>query len=172
MLVCDCFATIFCAFISISITFALDIDKINRRMYNVIVTRAKKRYAVARQKVNNEAGKNRVKKMQTALVARLKPVRYYKITKLQKTSGGKFDEVGKTQDIASRSCRNGGGCISDDGNRLRRGKIASRHRLDGRLDGYRPYTLQSDDARSTRVHHSRYFRRVLLSQRKKLHYAT
>lgn len=62
MLVCDCFATIFCAFISISITFALDIDKINRRMYNVIVTRAKKRYAVARQKVNNEAGKNRVKK--------------------------------------------------------------------------------------------------------------
>ena len=41
MLVCDCFATIFCAFISISITFALDIDKINRRMYNVIVTRAK-----------------------------------------------------------------------------------------------------------------------------------
>ena len=62
MLVCDCFATIFCAFISISITFALDIDKINRRMYNVIVTRAKKRYAVARQIVNNEAGKNRVKK--------------------------------------------------------------------------------------------------------------
>lgn len=62
MLVCDCFATIFCAFISISITFALDIDKINRRMYNVIVTRAKKRYAVARQKVNNEAGINRVKK--------------------------------------------------------------------------------------------------------------
>ena len=57
MLVCDCFATIFCAFISISITFALDIDKINRRMYNVIVTRATKRYAVARKKVNNETEK-------------------------------------------------------------------------------------------------------------------
>ena len=41
MLVCDCFTTFFCSFISISITFALDIDKINRRMYNVIVTRAK-----------------------------------------------------------------------------------------------------------------------------------
>ena len=57
MLVCDCFATIFCSFISISITFALDIDKINRRMYNVIVTRATKRYFVARQKVNNETEK-------------------------------------------------------------------------------------------------------------------
>ena len=62
MLVCDCFATIFCAFISISITFALDIDKINRRMYNVIVTRATKRYAVARQIVNNETEKPSEKK--------------------------------------------------------------------------------------------------------------
>ena len=43
-------------------------------------------------------------------------------TKLQKTSGGKFDEVGKTQDVASRSCRYGG----DVARTLRRPR-AARH---------------------------------------------
>lgn len=78
MLVCDCFATIFCAFISISITFALDIDKINRRMYNVIVTRAKSVMQLPDKKLITRREKPSEKK-QTALVARLKPVRYYKL---------------------------------------------------------------------------------------------